>query len=178
MHICRAGNGKHQGKQKKKVNVRKNQLFSRFLKGVPLLRCNSSKQILLIFLQNPLLPGRTKPITMGKSCPNTWLHKVQGLGQTWGRIIPDPIHYSSQTWFPRRCDYTAQKYGIFRPSPPIREKEKKIVKLKIEIPWNSRNWNSRNFIPGKSIKTCVGHWRVYNETTMGNTMGITKIFVN
>lgn len=97
MHICRAGNGKHRGKQKKKVNVRKNLLFSMFLKGAPLLRCNSSKQILLIFLQHLLLPGRIKPITMGKSCPNTWLHKVQDLGQTWGRIIPDPIHHSSQT---------------------------------------------------------------------------------
>lgn len=35
-----------------------------------------------------------------------------------------------------------------------------------------------HFIPGKSIITCGGHLRVYNKTTMGNTMGITKIFVN
>lgn len=98
MHICRAGNGKHQGKQKKKVNVRKNPNYSAyFLKGHLHPAVAPASKSCWFFSNIHFC--RIKPITMGKTHPNTCLHNVQGLGQTWGQDLLYPIHYRASPDF-------------------------------------------------------------------------------
>lgn len=123
------GQAKKESECKKKTNYSAYFLKGHLYSAAAPAPASKSCWFFQVVLQHPVLPGRIKPITMGKNSPNTWLHKVQGLGQTRGQdytlsnTLHQPDLISKEVWLHYKKTWNFQTLTL------CQREEKKIVIL-------------------------------------------------